>query len=157
MASVHEVSSCFLCCHGKLVSVSLYRDTWQDTGKNSNQSRSLSGHILSVEFSMWAHGPVSERGKRESPGSIVYSWGVGGVIHMQQSSDQRCCDWKCQTNLQISQGAFTHRHARAHTQTHTHSDAIVWNNEVVWTQMGHQTFVSWPVRGNCRVSGEWAN
>lgn len=79
-----------------------------------------------------------ERGEIEGPRSIVYSWRVGGHPYAAEF-------WSEMLRLKVSDQPsdvsgsfilpFTHMHA------HTHSDATVWNNEVVLKQMDHQVFV----------------
>lgn len=57
---------------------------------------------------------------------------------MQQSSDQKRYVLKASDQPSDISGSFI---LPFYTDTHTHSGAIVWNNEVVLNQMDHQVFV----------------
>lgn len=57
---------------------------------------------------------------------------------MQQCSDQRRYVLKAPDQPSDISWSFI---LPFYTDTHTHSDAIVWNNEVVLKQIDHQVFV----------------
>lgn len=113
-----------------------YCDAWQDTGKNSNESRSLSGQIYSVQFSMWAHVPAKREGKKsESSEHCIFMVGRGSSICSRVLIRDAATESVRPTFRYL--GELLH----ACMHTHTHSDAIVWNNEVVLKQRDHHVFV----------------